>query len=387
MATPLDAAATTASPLAGIASGLNGAAVTARAEVLVAPGQPLETRQLPLPVLAPGEVLLRMRACTLCGSDLHTAHGRRPHVMPTILGHEIVGEVVAFGPGEPACDVLGRPLAIGELVTWSVCASCGTCDRCRRGLPQKCRSLVKYGHSGIDGRHALAGGLADHVHLVTGTAIVKLPAGLAATAAAPASCAVATAAAMLRTAGPVADRTVVVLGAGMVGLSVASLAAAAGARGVWMLDPQADRLARAAKVVPGIFPAVPPADPAATAAFVAGLGADDGADIVVEAGGAAAAVALAVELTATGGSCIFAGTVSPVGLVPIDPERIVRRQLSIRGVHNYLPADLVTAVDHLASPQGAGLAGLVGPEFPLSRANDAVAAAASPDHLRVVVVP
>jgi putative phosphonate catabolism associated alcohol dehydrogenase len=386
MPAPSNAAASTSDVAAGNAPLAAGIA-TARAEVLVAQGRPLETRRLPLPVLAPGEVLLRVRACTLCGSDLHTAHGRRPHVVPTILGHEIVGEVAALGPGEPACDVGGRSLAAGDLVTWSVCASCGTCDRCRRGMPQKCRSLVKYGHSGIDGRHALAGGLADHVHLVAGTAIVRIPAGLPPAAAAPASCAVATAAAMLRNAGGASDRSVIVLGAGMVGLSAASLAVAGGARGVWILDPQADRLARAAKVVPGAVTASPPADAAATAAFVASLGSDDGADVVVEAGGAAAAVTLALELTATGGTCILAGTVSPVGMVPFDPERIVRRQIAIRGVHNYLPEDLVAAVNHLAGPHGRPLAGLVGPEFPLERANEALAAAASPDVLRVVVVP
>lgn len=385
MSLSLNAAPTSEMPKA--ADPVAGSGATVLAAVLVAPGLPLEMRRLPLPVLAAGEVLVRVRACTLCGSDLHTAHGRRPHVMPTILGHEIVGEAVGFGPGEPARDISGVPLAFGELVTWSVCAACGSCDRCQRGMPQKCRNLVKYGHAGTDGRHALAGGLADHVHLVAGTAIVRIPAGLSAAAAAPASCAVATAAAMLRNAGDVAGRSVVVLGAGMLGLAAASLALAGGARGVWILDPQADRRARAARVVPGVATEAPAADAAATAAFVASLGEDDGADIVIEAGGAAAAVAMAVELTATGGSCIFAGTVSPVGTVPIDPERIVRRQIAIRGVHNYLPEDLAAAVTHLAGPHGRGLIGLVGPEFPLSRANDALRAAASPDVLRVVVVP
>jgi threonine dehydrogenase-like Zn-dependent dehydrogenase len=73
--------------------------------------------------------------------------------------------------------------------------------------------------------------------------------------------------------------------------------------------------------------------------------------------------------------------------VPLDPERVVRNHATIRGVHNYRPEDLLTAVQHLASPAGAGLAAAVGPVFPLARVNDALKAAASGDALRVVVTP
>lgn len=347
----------------------------ARAAVLVAPGYPLEPRTVSLPWPASGEVLVRVLACSLCASDLHTAHGRRSHVLPTVLGHEIVGEVVAVAPGPVPLDVLGGPIAPGRRITWSVCASCGACDRCRREMPQKCRRLFKYGHAAWDSPHGLAGGLADHVLLVPGTAIVPLPDALSSAAAAPASCAVATAAAIVRAAGTVADRTVVVFGAGMLGLSVASLARAAGAAGVTVVDPRPERRMRAAATVPGIQVAE---QPSATG---------EGADLVVEAGGAAAAVAAAVELTAVGGTCLLAGTVSPVGAVALDPERLVRSQATIRGIHNYLPADLLVAVGHLASPAGAGLAAAVGPIFPLERVNDALAAAATGDSLRVVVTP
>jgi len=360
-------------------SGATQPALT-RVAVLMAPGRPLEHQTVPLPEPAPGEVLVRVLACSLCASDLHTAHGRRPHVMPTVLGHEIVGEVAAVGPGEPPRDVLGAAVEPGQRITWSVCASCGTCDRCRRDLPQKCRQLFKYGHAAWDAPHCLAGGLADHALLVTGTAIVPLPEGLSSAAAAPASCAVATAAAILRGAGEVAGRSVVIFGAGMLGISVASLARAAGAALVTVVDPQPKRLLRAAAVVEGIVVSEVPTN------STSGAG-GDGADIVVEAGGAAAAVTSAIATTAVGGICVLAGTVSPVGDVPFDPEQLVRRQATIRGVHNYRPADLLTAVRHLASPAGVGLATAVGPVFSLEQVNDALAAAATGDALRVVVMP
>jgi threonine dehydrogenase-like Zn-dependent dehydrogenase len=242
-------------------------------------------------------------------------------------------------------------------------------------MPQKCRRLFKYGHAAWDPPRGLAGGLADHVLLVPGTAIVPLPDCLTNAAAAPASCAVATAVAILRAAGEAADRSVVVFGAGMLGLSVASLAKAAGAGSVTIVDPRAERLERATGVVLGIITSkTPPSG-------------DQGADIVVEAGGALDAVAAAIELVAVGGTCVLAGTVSPVGQTPLDPERLVRTQGVIRGVHNYGPEDLVAAVQHLASPAGAGLAAAVGPVFPLARVNEALAAAAVGDALRVVVTP
>ena len=105
--------------------------------------RPLEFCLLPRPELQPGEVLARVVCCTLCGSDLHTIAGRRKELSPSILGHEILG-VVEEVSDEPAVDVHGDPLKPGDRITWSICVSCGRCDRCLRGLPQKCRHLHKY---------------------------------------------------------------------------------------------------------------------------------------------------------------------------------------------------------------------------------------------------
>lgn len=358
----------------------------ARVALLTQAGRPLELRHVAIPPLAAGEVLVRVDACAICGSDLHTAHGRRPHPLPTILGHEIAGTVVAFGPGAPATDVGGVTLPVGTRVTWSVCVSCGACDRCRGGLPQKCRGVFKYGHA-ADDDHLLAGGFADHVVLRRRTAIVRLPARLPAAAAATASCAVATAAAVIAAGGEVAGRSVVVLGAGMLGLSVASLAAARGAASVTVVDPRRERLDLVQAAAGGGNTVPWPATEGVLERLIADVMISDGADLVVDASGTAAAVRTAVRLVATGGTCVLAGTVAPVGEVAIDPERLVRRQATIRGVHNYRPSDLTVAVDHLASPAGAGLAALVGPVMRLAAIDDALAAAATGSGLRVVVAP
>ena len=76
--------------------------------------------EAPLPAPGPGEVLVRIRLATICGSDLHTLAGRRAAPGPCILGHEAVGEVCAQGAGR-------EDLRPGERVTWSLCDSCGRC--------------------------------------------------------------------------------------------------------------------------------------------------------------------------------------------------------------------------------------------------------------------
>ncbi|MEI6656906.1 MAG: alcohol dehydrogenase catalytic domain-containing protein [Planctomycetota bacterium] len=365
---------------------VESAVATARVALLTRPGGPLELRDVPVPPLGEREVLVRIDACAVCGSDLHTAHGRRPHPLPTILGHEIAGTVVAVGAGPNIVDVDGATITAGERITWSVCASCGECDRCRGGLPQKCRQLFKYGHAAND-EHSLAGGFASHVVLRPGTAIVRLPAGLAAVAAASASCAVATAAAAIRINGDLRGRSVVVLGAGMLGLSVASLATARAAASVTVVDSRPERLDLLAAAAPQANTVPWSGDEAGLERLLTGVLVTDGADLVVDAGGSVATAQAALRLIATGGTCVLAGTVAPVGNATFDPERIVRRQATIRGVHNYRPEDLAAAVSHLASPAGAGLASLAGPVMPLDRIDEALVMAAAGTAVRVVVTP
>jgi propanol-preferring alcohol dehydrogenase len=106
---------------------------TMRAMVLEAPGAPLQTRTLPIPQPRPGEVLLRVHACGVCRTDLHVADGELPHPkLPLVLGHEIVGHVVAAGSGvtrfKPG-DRVGVPW-LGH--------TCGACDYCRMQRENLC---------------------------------------------------------------------------------------------------------------------------------------------------------------------------------------------------------------------------------------------------------
>jgi len=112
-----------------------------RAVVFTGAGEPLKMLRYPKPEPRGAEILVRVVCCTLCRSDLHTHAGRRTEPTPTVLGHEIVGRIEAFGPEARRCDAEDTPLSVGSRVSWSLTVGCGACFFCRADLPQKCEHL------------------------------------------------------------------------------------------------------------------------------------------------------------------------------------------------------------------------------------------------------
>jgi len=205
-----------------------------RAAVFLQPNHPFELRSFPLPKLFDGEAIVKVSCCTLCGSDLHTFRGHRQASCPTILGHEIIGHVEQIA--SELKDVNGQTIEIGDRVSWSIAASCGKCLNCQNGLSQKCDQLFKYGHEPIGDQRPLTGGLAEYCQLVRGTAVIKLPDSISDWVASPANCATATVAAAIRIAGDCQDKTIVIHGAGMLGLTAAAMAKHLGARSIIVSD-------------------------------------------------------------------------------------------------------------------------------------------------------
>lgn len=352
------------------------------------PGAPHEPLAVSSVTLGPGDALVELEYSTVCGSDLHTVSGRRSAPAPLVLGHEQVGRVVAVGAGARRADAL--PLAVGDRVVWSLTVSCGDCDRCLRGLTQKCRTLEKYGHERLRDGWQLSGGFASHVHLLAGTAIAVVPESLPREVAAPLSCGTATAVAALDMAAQITDldgATVLVLGAGLVGLTAIAVAADRGAR-VIAADPDAGRRSLAERF--GAHRAVDPTLPADAAgslrSALAELRASEGVDAAIEASGSAAAVATAVGALDIGGVAVLVGSVHPVGKVPVDPESLVRGLRTIRGLHNYAPRHLDEAVRFLTERHGDYPFGeLVGAAFPLSELDAAIELAAAGGSVRIGV--
>lgn len=351
------------------------------AMVWVGPEHDHESVAVPGVSLAPGEAIVAIELATICGSDVHTVAGRRRAATPLVLGHEYVGRIIAIGSELRAID--GSVLLVGDRVVWSIMASCGRCDRCRRSIPQKCRELVKYGHERLGPRWELTGGFATHAHLRAGTAIVRVGESLPAEVLAPASCGTATAWAAIERADEIAEvdgAVVLVTGAGLIGLTATAIASDRGAR-VIVADPDAARRRLALRF--GAVAAVDPSDSAALAGAVAALGADE-IEVAIEASGSASAVASSISAIGVGGVVILVGSVFPGSAVPIDPEHLVRNLVTIRGVHNYTPRDLLAAVAYLHEKHEVHpFAELVGPVMSLDEVDLALRLAGVGDAVRV----
>jgi putative phosphonate catabolism associated alcohol dehydrogenase len=345
------------------------------------PGQ-VTLRRFPTPAPRPGETLVRVLGCTICVSDLHSLDGRRSVPVPTVLGHEIVGEIVAHGADSAPSNLSGVPLQVGQRVTWAIVAPCGNCFFCRRDLPQKCRQATKFGHEPLRPGYELLGGMAEHCLLARGTSLVPLPETLSLSEACPANCATATVAAALEAAGPLSGRTVCVFGAGLLGLTAAAMVDVAGGTAI-VVDPQAVRRTRALSF--GATAAVTPAD---VSDCIASLTDGFGADVVLELSGASSTWEPALSLTRIGGRIVLVGAVFPVPAVSFLPEQLIRRQLTIAGIHNYAPRHLQTAVGFLAeNHQRYPFDSLVSQWIPLDQVDVALAAARDPMCIRIGLSP
>lgn len=345
------------------------------AAVFREPGLPLTLERIPWPELGPGEAMVRIRCATICGSDLHSVFGRRRCPVPSVLGHEMTATLVA---GDVR-DFQGEQLTAGERVTWSMVWSCGECYYCERELASRCERVFKFGHERIGGGRGLTGAYAEHCFLPVGTAIFRIPANVPDVVAAPANCATATAAAVVRRAGDLAGRNVLVMGAGMLGLTACAMASAAGAAHVIAVERDERRRALAERF-------------GATLALPAGEGvmaatAGRGVDVALEFAGTPEACEAAIGLLRAGGHLVMAGAVFPSRPLALGAEDFVRRQLRMTGVYNYQPADLGQALRFLSDTmERFPFAELVGGRYRLADINEALAFAETEKPPRAALV-
>lgn len=346
----------------------------ASAMVWVGEGRAHETIAVPGVALADHDVLVAVELSTICASDVHAVVGERSAPAPLVLGHESVGRVIATGDkGASAVD--GAPVRIGDRVVWAQTVACASCDQCAEGMPQRCRERVEYGHERIGAHGELSGAFATHIQLREGTAIARVPETLPAAALAPACCAAATAWAAVAEAASqrdLAHATVRVYGAGLLGLSVAAIAADRGAT-VEVHDPDPQRQALGLK-------------------FGASLPLSKRPDVVIETSGVAAADA--VRGAATGALVVLLDGALSFATptrndLELDAEDVVLRALTIMGVRGTTAEDLGEAVAFLCGRGRAyPFAEAVGAIHPLADLDEALREAAVPNSpLRVGLRP
>lgn len=275
----------------------------------------LEVADLAQPAPGPGEVLVRVAACGICGSDVHGydgSSGRR--IPPIVMGHEAAGTIAALGDG-----VSGY--AEGDRVTFDSTIYCGACDNCRRGHVNLCDNRQVLGVSCGDYRRA--GAFADFV-VVPSRILYRLPATLSFAEAAMLE-AVSVALHGVCLAEISEGSTAVVLGAGMIGLLTLQALRAAGCAKIFVADIDSTRL-RLAK------------DTGATAilssnadfvAQVMQLTGGTGVDVVIEAVGRNESLKASIDSVRKGGTVVLVGNISPEVTLPL--QKVVTRQIRLQG--------------------------------------------------------
>ena len=319
----------------------------------------LEDREVPAP--GPGEVLVAMRACGICGSDLMDWYVE-PRA-PLVLGHEPVGVVVAVGPEA------GAPLpAAGQRVFVHHHVPCGTCALCRRGRETLCETFKR--------TRIHPGGFAERILVPAENAagdLLAVPDAVsdaAATAIEPLACSVRA----LRRAGVQRGTRLLIAGGGQMGVLTALAARAAGAT-VIVAEPLDARRALAAEL--GIT--------AVEARAEAGVGALGGRPgVVVLCTGAAAAWELALEVVDRGGVVQLFAPSAPGQTRAFAAGDLFFRELEVQASYSAAPRDTSEALALIAAGD-VPAERLVTHRFPLERTADALAAARERAGLKVIV--
>jgi L-iditol 2-dehydrogenase len=320
-----------------------------KAEVLHYPGD-LRVEEVPVPAIGPDEVLVRVRACGICASDVHYyVHGRiGAYVVerPMIVGHELAGDVVAAGPGVDS-GVVGTRVAVEPGVT------CGRCAMCKSGRYNLCPEVVFYATPPVDGAMAeyaairadFAHPLPDDVSYVRGALCEPISVGI--------HCCDLT--------GLRPGDTVVVTGAGPIGLTAAVAARQRGASRMIVSDVVPSRLEAARRL--GATPV--DARTESLEQIVLELTGGRGADELFDTSGVRSVLEAAPALVRKGGS------IAVVGL-PADDRvtyrmlAIVDKELSIHGVFRY--ANTYAAAVALVADSPAPLEEVITDRLPLDEA-------------------
>lgn len=360
----------------------------ARAAVYEAPNAPFLIKEYPLRAPAAGEVLVRITMSTICRSDIHSYEGRRPNPCPGILGHEIIGVVEEMGAGVTT-DMRGDRLQKGERVTWTEFFTCGKCYYCEvLEMPQKCTRVRKYGHDLADEDPHFLGGFAEYCYIVPGTGILRLPDELSDEEATPLNCGVATMISVTEAAAIGMGDVVVVQGLGLLGLYGCAMAKARGARRVIGLDSVPDRLSAAKKFgADETFNvgAMPEQD---LVEVVRRLGAPDGVDVVIEVCGVPSVVPAGLQMLRIGGRYVLGGLVNPGADVSIDANILVKKWITLRGIHNYHPRHLIQALEFvMVNRKRFPFKDIVDSKFKLDQLDLAFKRAAERSVLRAAIVP
>jgi threonine dehydrogenase-like Zn-dependent dehydrogenase len=350
--------------------------MTGRVAVLKAYGGDFELREYPVPDPEPGAVLVRLTRAGVCGSDLHIWRGEMKEIYGSpprdlTFGHEMCGKVERLGAGV-AVDSAGQPLAEGDRVAFLYFFPCGRCPVClrdemgscpRKGRPSRVAGTPPY----------FSNAYGDYYYLRPGGFVFRIPDEVSDDAATPANCALAQVIYGLARAGLRPGDTLVVQGAGGLGLNAVAVGRAAGAGRIVVLDrlPARLELARAFGADDVLSLADLPA-PEQRIRAVLDLTGGFGADVVADLVGYPDVVPEGLRMLRGGGCYLEIGSIAPGNVFSYDATALVRGNARLVACSNYSPWALAEALAFLRRHRGRfPFERLVSHVYPLARIGEA----------------
>ncbi len=361
---------------------------TAAAAVMLRPNTSLEVRDIPLPQPEPGSALLKVEFSEVCGTDVHLRDGRLAAVpYPIIPGHVSVGVLETVRGA--MCDIEGRPFQEGDRVTFlDVHRTCQKCWYCLVAKAStRCPHRKVYGITyGLD--DGLTGGWAEYVYLKPGTRCIRLD-GVPSELYMAGGCSLPTALHAVERADIMFGDSVLVLGAGPVGLSAIAFSTLRGARRVLCIGAPDERLSYARKMgASDVLNFTERSEPERLE-WVLGQTHGRGADVTIECTGAPEAVAQAMRFTRDAGTVVVVGQYTNHGEVEFNPHLDLNlKHLDVRGCWGSDYSHFHRAVDMLRTHSAATLWSQLKLErYSLSQVNEALEDVASGKTIKALIVP
>jgi len=339
-----------------------------------APGD-IRLEEVLAPQVSDGEVVIRVRNCSTCGTDVKISTSGHPNMTPPqVMGHEIAGEITEVGAGVSGWTVGDRVQVIAAIPD-------GTCPDCLAGNQTICPNQLSMGYQ-------FPGGFAEYMvvprEVLAVDGLTRIPDNLdfaEASLAEPLAC-VINGQELARVG---AGDTVVIIGSGPIGCLHVRLARARGAASVILVDLNADRLAAAAALVqPDHAIAAENGDPVEAVLAVTG---GRGADVVITAAASGAAQEQGLLMLARRGRLsLFGGLPKDAPTITVDSNLVHYRELTIVGVNGSSPAHNKQALELIASGQ-VPVADLITHRLPLDRILEAFEIVARGEAIKVTIEP
>ncbi len=350
--------------------------------------QPLVEGMFPIPKLGEGEVLVKVEAAGVCGSDVHMWEGRDPRIrLPMILGHEGAGEIVEMC-GEKR-DIHGNPLKTGDKVLWNRSVTCGHCYFCKVKMePSLCPDRWVYGiHTSCAEPPYLTGNYAQYLLLNQNVDLFKIDPGVNLEVLAPASCSGATAAHAFDLSPMESGDAVLVQGVGPLGIFGVAFARSLGASEIIAIGGTADRLKMCQSFGATLTLNRHRLSQKDRKQAVMDRTHGRGVDVAFEMAGESEALKECIALVRTGGACVSVGFAEPHGTIELDCfHDLNRKNLRLQGIwtsdvkHTHMALQLV--LRHLED-----FSKLITHRFPLDKANDAIQAMKTKEAVKAVLLP